>query len=355
MPREPSGSIDTSCWRTAPAPSACGSRRPESASVWSFTSGRAARAAAAAGGTSARRGRSWATSSRACGPASGSRASRRPRRVRRAASRRPSTSTRRPGCTAKVDGVLGDKPIDANTEADYRWRLHPPPAAVLRRLPAGRDRPRAVPGVQGAQAAGGGRAPRGARGRRRAARPSRPAGAAARAGVDPQADRHARGDPRRGDRGRATSTATRRAASGCGCACRSRGGRSSRWTSSSRCSRPPRSRTRRPTSRSRRSGGDRHPRPVARLAAAGMRPSEIAAELGLAKATVSFHLPTLGARTPAPYIGRARDRRDARPQRRAGQRAVRHADRATSGCTTPTARASGSPTPRPRPASARSR
>jgi len=24
---------------------------------------------------------------------------------------------------AKVDGTLGDKPIDANTEADYRWRL----------------------------------------------------------------------------------------------------------------------------------------------------------------------------------------------------------------------------------------
>jgi hypothetical protein len=24
---------------------------------------------------------------------------------------------------AKVDGVLGDRPIDANTEADYRWRL----------------------------------------------------------------------------------------------------------------------------------------------------------------------------------------------------------------------------------------
>ena len=24
---------------------------------------------------------------------------------------------------AKFDGTLGDKPIDANTEADYRWRL----------------------------------------------------------------------------------------------------------------------------------------------------------------------------------------------------------------------------------------
>jgi hypothetical protein len=26
---------------------------------------------------------------------------------------------------AKVDGVLGKKPIDAKTEADYRWRLIP--------------------------------------------------------------------------------------------------------------------------------------------------------------------------------------------------------------------------------------
>ena len=24
---------------------------------------------------------------------------------------------------AKIDGVLGDRPIDANTESDYRWRL----------------------------------------------------------------------------------------------------------------------------------------------------------------------------------------------------------------------------------------
>ena len=27
------------------------------------------------------------------------------------------------GLTAKAQGVLGGKPIDANTRADYRWRL----------------------------------------------------------------------------------------------------------------------------------------------------------------------------------------------------------------------------------------
>ena len=41
-----------------------------------------------------------------------------------------------------------------------------------------------------------------------------------------------------------------------------------------------------------------------RALAAGMRPSEIAAELGLAKATVTYHLRRLGAEGPATYIGR---------------------------------------------------
>jgi integrase len=43
---------------------------------------------------------------------------------------------------------------------------------------------------------------------------------------------------------------------------------------------------------------------VAHLAATGMRPSAIAAEFGLAKATVSFHLRNLGAANPPPYSGR---------------------------------------------------
>jgi integrase len=43
---------------------------------------------------------------------------------------------------------------------------------------------------------------------------------------------------------------------------------------------------------------------VARLAAAGRRPSAIAAELGLAKSTVTFHLRNLGAANAGPYLGR---------------------------------------------------
>jgi DNA-binding CsgD family transcriptional regulator len=43
---------------------------------------------------------------------------------------------------------------------------------------------------------------------------------------------------------------------------------------------------------------------VARLAAAGKRPSAIAAELGLAKSTVTHHLRNLGAANARPYLGR---------------------------------------------------
>ena len=43
---------------------------------------------------------------------------------------------------------------------------------------------------------------------------------------------------------------------------------------------------------------------VARLAATGKRPSAIAEELGLAKSTVTFHLRNLGAANAAPYAGR---------------------------------------------------
>jgi hypothetical protein len=79
---------------------------------------------------------------------------------------------------------------------------HSPPAAVLRQVPARRDRPRAVPRVQGAQAAGVGRAAGGHRGRCGSAGPPRAEGRAARAVVDPQADRYAHRDPRGGGRGR---------------------------------------------------------------------------------------------------------------------------------------------------------
>jgi len=50
--------------------------------------------------------------------------------------------------------------------------------------------------------------------------------------------------------------------------------------------------------------GERTAAKVARRIAAGHRPSDIAAELGLAKATVTFHLGRLGVRDPIGYLGR---------------------------------------------------
>jgi site-specific recombinase XerD len=51
-------------------------------------------------------------------------------------------------------------------------------------------------------------------------------------------------------------------------------------------------------------GRDRTRDRVARLTAAGKRPSAIAQELGIAKATASFHLRNLGAANATPYTGR---------------------------------------------------
>ncbi len=50
--------------------------------------------------------------------------------------------------------------------------------------------------------------------------------------------------------------------------------------------------------------GDGTQAKVARRAAAGHRPSDIATELGITKATVSFHLKRLGAPAPIGYLGR---------------------------------------------------
>ena len=77
------------------------------------------------------------------------------------------------------------------------------PAALLRRLPAGRDRPPRVPALQGDQAARVRGAAACHRRGRRAARPARAADHSARAGVDQEAHRDARQHSRRGHRGRA--------------------------------------------------------------------------------------------------------------------------------------------------------
>ena len=163
-----------------------------------------AAAAAAAGGTSERRAPSWATSSPACARESGSHANgRRPPE--------PVTESAMPTfheyasawLAGKRQGVLGDKPIDANTESDYRWRLSRHLLPYFAAHPPRPDRRRALPRVQEPQAPGGDRDPRRARRRRRPAGPPRASAAAAVGLVDPQADRHARRDPRRRHRGRA--------------------------------------------------------------------------------------------------------------------------------------------------------
>jgi integrase len=203
----------------------------------------------------------------------------------------------------KVQGVLGDKPIDANTESDYRWRLtrHLLPFFAKYRLDE-IDRG-AVLGVQGAQASGIGRAPGGHRGRSRPAdrrgRKVEPLGPSSiRKLVDTLAaileevveDGLIDRNPARGKRMKV------------------------------RVPQPPRSFLEmdelavlldaaedqdrfpllavpiEPTSRTR----DK----VARLAAAGKRPSAIADELGLAKSTITHHLRQLGAANAGHYLGR---------------------------------------------------
>ena len=77
---------------------------------------------------------------------------------------------------AKVDGVIGDKPIAPSTAADYRWRLRVHLLPFFADVPPRRDRPAAVPRVQGLQAARVARTARSARRRRRHPRPPRPTG-----------------------------------------------------------------------------------------------------------------------------------------------------------------------------------
>jgi DNA-binding transcriptional ArsR family regulator len=84
----------------------------------------------------------------------------------------------------------------------------------------------------------------------------------------------------------------------------------------------------------------------------GMRPLEIAAELGLSKATVSWHLRRLGADGPTTYIGR---RAIVATLGSSGVRVRELCDIRIRGCRRRPARTSGARTPRARPASGRSR
>ena len=98
-------------------------------------------------------------------------------------------------CRRRSTGCSATGRSTQNTRERLPMAARPPPPAVLRRVPARRDRRAAVRRLQGAQAARGRRATRGDRRRRRSARRERPTAAAARAGVDPQADRLPGRDP----------------------------------------------------------------------------------------------------------------------------------------------------------------
>jgi len=203
---------------------------------------------------------------------------------------------------AKVDGVLSDKPIDANTESDYRWRLsrHLLPffatcrldeidrelclAFKARKLQEARELREAI--AAGAEL-------RDRHGRRQ--RPLSPS--SIRKLIDTLAailddaieDELLDRNPARGKRMRV------------------------------RVPKPPRTflemdelaavigaadeQDRAPAIAVKIRGSGTTRDRVARLAAAGRRPSAIAAELGIAKATVSYHLQRLGAAGP-PYAGR---------------------------------------------------
>ncbi len=295
---------------------------------------------------------SSATSSRACEPASGSRASARRRRPCRRTCR-PSTRTRRRGCTRRSRASSATS-RSTTTPSGLPLAAHPAPPAVLRQAPPRRDRPRPLPGLQGAQAAGVGRAAGGASrpaptcATATAASSSRSAPSSIRKLIDTLAaildeaveDGLIERNPARGKRMKV------------------------------RVPKPPRTflemdelaalleaaedQDRSPLLAVPIGPASRTRDQVARLAAAGKRPSAIAAELGLAKSTVTHHLrqPRRGERRRLHRA--ARDRRDARRAAACGSASSATSGSATSGCTTRTARASASPTPRPKPASATS-
>ena len=225
--------------------------------------------------------------------------------------------------------MIGDKPIDANTQADYRWRLSRSPAAVLRRLPAGRDRPPRVPALQGDQAARvRGAAARHRRGRR-AARPARAAHHPARAGIDQEAHRDARQHPRRGHRGRAhrAQPSAREPHAHQGAQARAnvpRDGRARR-----RSSTPPASRTARscqhsmPPASSRTARARKSPEPSRQ----GMRSKDDRRRAGTLQGHGQLPPGPPRRRGAARLPGSSRDLRNAGAQRHPRQRAVRPARR----------------------------
>ncbi len=274
-------------------------------------------------GTSGPRQSSSRTSSRASERASGASGT----RHRRSRSERVPTFHEYASAwlEAKIDGVLGDRPIGRNTESDYRSRLanHLLPffgeyrldeidaelclAFKAHKLQEAAELRRAIEAAP-------------------TSRPSRATRPAARA-----CDRSASSStasPRSSMRPSTTGIcrATRLAADGCASRCPSRPGRSSRWTSSSPSPTRPASRT--AASRGRRSRLEPRPdRPPRRSATAGPPACGPATS---PRSSASRRRPSRTTCAPASrgagYVHRPpRHRRDPRRLGRARQRALRHA------------------------------
>ena len=200
--------------------------------------------------------------------------------------------------------MLGDKPIEPNTQADYLWRLrgHLLPFFALRRLDE--IDPELCLRLQEHQG------PRGRRTADRDHRRSRPRDHRGRQIVPlgPSSIRKLidtlASHPRRRHRGRSHRPQPCARQAHARHACPSLSGPSSNWTSCPRSS----------TLRRRRTAPRWHPilpfrwrngAKVAELLSRGMAQSAIAAELGLAKATVNYHARRLGVEAPRHYVGRA--------------------------------------------------
>ena len=227
------------------------------------------------------------------------------------------------GCRRRSRACSATSRSTANTQSDYRWRLARAPAAVLR-PPTGSTRSTAELCLafkahklrEASELRDGDRRPA----------PTSATGAGGRVGpartvVDPQADRHARRDPRRGDRGRATSSATRPAASACSvrvpeaAAHVPRDGRAGRAARRRR-----RRRTRRCSTRADRAARPRHARHGrATCSRQGKRPSADRRASSASRSPPSrYHLRRLGAERRRGYVGRRGDR--ARSSARSGVR-----------------------------------
>lgn len=241
---------------------------------------RACECGCSGGGISGRLRLNWETSSREWRRASGASAKSRARALE---GYPPSTSTRPPGCRQR-----STEPSRSADRRQHRGRL---PVAIVQSSPAllrevrpRRARSDPLPSTQGDQASRGRRASRGDRRWRGDARPEWAPGATARTRFDPQAHLVPRSNPRRGDRGRPprSQPRTRETDARQGAQAESdlpRDGRAVALTDAADEQDAPLTRV----SRSQAVGAGSTAAQIAERLTAGMRSSEIAAELGLAK------------------------------------------------------------------------